>query len=96
MKTLLRRLFTRRPPVAAPAPDPLTVAPDALAVTRAHAHLGAARRHLVDADRAATQWIAVDDPDTAHVYEIALIHQLGEAQAAMRAALDALKEGQTR
>ncbi|MFL1444029.1 hypothetical protein [Nocardiopsis protaetiae] len=79
-----------------PCPGPVPPPADALIMTRAHAHLGTARRHLMQADRAATQWIATDNPDTAHVYEIALIHQLGEAQAAIRAALAALQEGQTR
>lgn len=94
--SLLRRLFARRrPAVATPArtPNLLDVAPDALAVTRAHAHLGTARRHLGDADRAATQWIATDSPETAAVYTVALLHQLTEAQAAVRAALDALQQG---
>lgn len=97
--SLFTRLFTRRrPAVATPArtPNLLDASPDALAVTRAHAHLGTARRHLGDADRAATQWIATDSPETAAVYTVALLHQLTEAQTAVRAALAALQEGQTR
>lgn len=79
-----------------PCPGPVPPPADALAVTRAHAHLGTARRHVADADRAATQWIATDNPETAHVYEIALAHQLTEAQAAVRAALEALTQGSDR
>lgn len=93
------RLFRR--PQATPAPRAAAPAPAEVAefldtvdhpTGRAGARIAQARRRLAEADRAATSWAAAADPSQAHVYEIALAHQLAEVHAQLGGALADLRE----